>query len=396
MSDPIKRITLKDGSVRYRFVVDIGTDANGKRQQKRLTFDRLAQARAELARIRHEAGTGTYVAPARTTLDEVLDAYLVQATRDVEAGTAAKYRAVLKPVRDHLGARPVQALREEDIDELVDWMLASARRRGGKPGSGLSAATVSLARGQLRSALNLAVRRGLVIRNVALDTKIPREARSAAAAKQAERKPWTEDETRTFLRAIASDRLYAPILMLCMGLRPAEVCGMPWSDVDLTSQPPGSVRVATTRTIVEGQVVEKGTKTAAGTRVLPLPAVASDALREFSARQASECLAAGPAYNRGGHVLVDELGRPFKTDQLRRWLYKLMAEAGVRKVRPYDARHACLTYLATSGIPDVVVSAWAGHTDVSFTKRRYVHPDGSHLVGAAEQLDVLLRQVPGA
>lgn len=170
---------------------------------------------------------------------------------------------------------------------------------------------------------------------------------------------------------------------------------MPWSDVDMT-EAPGTVRVATTRTLVEGQVVEKGTKTAAGTRVLPLPGVASDALREFSARQAAERLAAGPAYNRGGHVLVDELGGPFKTDQLRRWLYKLMKEAGVRQVRPYDARHACLTYLATSGIPDVVVSAWAGHTDLSFTKRRYVHPDGSHLVPAAERLDVLLRQLPGA
>ncbi|MGH4014956.1 MAG: hypothetical protein ACRDSL_13755 [Pseudonocardiaceae bacterium] len=35
-----------------------------------------------------------------------------------------------------------------------------------------------------------------------------------------------------------------------------------------------------------------------------------------------------------------------------------MAAAGVRKVRPYDARHAALTFLATNGVPDVIVSAW--------------------------------------
>jgi hypothetical protein len=31
-----------------------------------------------------------------------------------------------------------------------------------------------------------------------------------------------------------------------------------------------------------------------------------------------------------------------------------MAKVGVRKVRLYDARHACLTYLAASGVADVV------------------------------------------
>jgi hypothetical protein len=35
-------------------------------------------------------------------------------------------------------------------------------------------------------------------------------------------------------------------------------------------------------------------------------------------------------------------------------------------------------------------SAWAGHADLSFTKRTYVHPDASHLKMAADQLDALL------
>jgi integrase len=71
-------------------------------------------------------------------------------------------------------------------------------------------------------------------------------------------------------------------------------------------------------------------------------------------------------------------------------MYRLMAQADVRKVRLYDARHACLTYLATSGVPDVVVSAWAGHADLSFTKRTYIHPGIEHLRPAAKQLNKLL------
>lgn len=392
MTDPIKRVVLKDGAVRYRFVVDIGPHpVTGRRQQKTHTFDRKSEAKAELARIRHEVGRGVYVAPSDTSVADVLDAYLAQASRDVEAGTAANYRDALLPVREHLGARRVQTILEEDVDELVDWMLTSARKRGGTPGTGLSARTVAVTLGRLRAALNLAVRRQLVVRNVALDTRIPRTARKEHAARRAARSPWTAAETRAFLAGIADDRLHAPILMLCMGLRPAEVCGLPWSDVRCSEDgTPEAIRVLVTRTIVDGQAIEKDPKSEAGKRTLPLPDVAARALVTFRDRQAEEQTAAGGAWTASGKVLVDEIGRPFKTDQLRRRLYKLMAQTGVRKVRPYDARHSCLTYLAANGVPDVVVSAWAGHADLSLAKRVYVHPDETHLASAAERLNDLL------
>lgn len=87
----------------------------------------------------------------------------------------------------------------------------------------------------------------------------------------------------------------------------------------------------------------------------------------------------GEGYENSGYVLVNELGHPWKTDKLRREAYKLMTAAGVRKVRLYDARHACLSWMANNGVPDTVVSAWAGHSDLSFTKQVYVHPDPESL-----------------
>ncbi|MFC8088863.1 tyrosine-type recombinase/integrase [Streptomyces sp. NPDC057301] len=99
---------------------------------------------------------------------------------------------------------------------------------------------------------------------------------------------------------------------------------------------------------------------------------------------------AGEAYEDSGYVVVDELGRPFKTDKLRREAQKLMEAAGVRRVRLYDARHACLSWMANNGVPDTVVSAWAGHSDLSFTKRVYVHPDPQSLKVGSEKLSELL------
>ncbi|HET9255557.1 MAG TPA: tyrosine-type recombinase/integrase [Pseudonocardiaceae bacterium] len=67
-----------------------------------------------------------------------------------------------------------------------------------------------------------------------------------------------------------------------------------------------------------------------------------------------------------------------------------MATAEVRKVRPYDARHSVLTYLATNGVPDVIVSAWAGHADLSLVKRVYVHPTVKDLEQGRDKLAELL------
>src|ERR1700726_4792113 len=57
--EPIRKIEWKDGTVRYRLVVDIGRDESGKRQQITRTFDKLKDAGDELSRGRHETNQGT-------------------------------------------------------------------------------------------------------------------------------------------------------------------------------------------------------------------------------------------------------------------------------------------------------------------------------------------------
>ncbi|MGV9422749.1 tyrosine-type recombinase/integrase [Streptomyces sp. NPDC003656] len=417
MPDPIKKLPPnRRGQIRYRAVIDIGyepqtdkatgeviTDpATGepkmKRKQLTITKDTKTAVKDELARIRHQRSAGTYVAPAKMTVSALLDLWLKSATRDVEEATASNYDNALRPVRKYLGHKPVQELSEEDVEAFIDWMVSEGRQRGGKPGTGLGIRSVRLTLGRLRSALNLAVRRGLVVRNVAEYVTISKQAKEKAQKNAATHKPWNEEEVKRFLEGIQGHRSYAPMLLALIAERPAEGCGARWSpDVDLTA---GTIAVGTnTRTIVydrtqergqRNKVVEKGAKTEAGKRTLPLPKPVLRALKAFRAAQAAEKLAAGEAYEDSGYVLVDDLGRPWKTDKLRREAHKLMATTGVRKVRLYDARHACLSWMANNGVPDTVVSAWAGHSDLGFTKRTYVHPDPQSLRAGSEKLAELL------
>lgn len=367
-SPKIKPIKVGD-ETRYRFVVDIGLDpATGKRKQKTCTFDRRKDAQAELARILHEVNRRTYAMPTKIDVNGLLDLHIQSATRGKEAATSRNYEDALKPVRARLGAKQLQKLCTQDVEDLVDWLLTSGRRRGGQVGTGLSPRSAQLTLSRLRAALDDAVNRRLVDFNVAAPVKCP-------ALNQPERSPWTGAEVRTFIATLVGNRMQAPMLLSLLGLRPAEVAGLSWSDIDFEAE---TLTVRITRTLVATDagmvVVEKGPKSKSGRRTLPLPAPVTAALKTLKATQAKDRLLAGEAYTDSGYVLVDELGMPQRTDWLRRQAYKLMAAATVRKVRLYDARHSALTYLATNGVPDVIVSAWAGHSDLSLAKRVYVHP----------------------
>lgn len=397
--DPlIKKVQLANGRTRYRFVIDAGIDPQtGKRRQLTRTFDKPGDAQAELDKIRHQVQAGTFMAPSKTTVNEVLDMWLKSATRDVEEATVGNYGDAVRPVRERLGHVHVQQLTEEDVEGLVDWMVTKGRRRGGKPGTGLSVRTTRLTLGRLRAALQLAVRRGLAHRNVAEHVRVSRAAQKKAAPAR-KKEPWNETEVQQFLGHVALHRLAGPLMLTFIAERPAEVCGTRWEeDIDFDA---GTITVGdNTRTLVydrtlekgeRNKVVEKGAKTDAGRRILPLPLPVRRGLIVSKALQSKEKKEAGNAYKDSGYVLVDELGKPFKTDQLRRMAYKLMEEAGVRQVTLYMARHAVLGWMANNGVPDTVVSAWAGHTDLSFTKRVYVHPDPQSLKAGSEKLAELL------
>ena len=124
MPDPITKITLKDGTVRYRFVTDGPRRPNGTRRQIRKTFDTKKAARAELARIRHQSKTGEYVPADKLTVSDWLDRWLKSATVDVEKNTVRSYSYALQAAKDHFGDLPLQQLTEEDVDDLVAWMTS--------------------------------------------------------------------------------------------------------------------------------------------------------------------------------------------------------------------------------------------------------------------------------
>lgn len=343
----VQSYTRPDGARRYRFRVDVGHGPDGRRLQELHTFERRADATAELARIMTESGRGTYVRPSQETLGEHLDGWLEGVTRDLRESTRRNYADAFLPVRDRLGARRLQSITRADVEGLVSWMLAAGRRRGGKSGTGLSARSVRLTLGRLTAALESAVEEGKLARNPARHVRPPKHT-------PRERETWTAIEVRRFLAVAGADRLAACWRLSLYGLRRGEVLGLRWSDIDLKA---GTITIRRARVLVGYEVVIEEPKSRNGFRTLPLDDALVAALRALKALQAAERLAAGPAYERTGYVAADELGRPVHPEWYTDEFHRVAKRAGVRRIRLHEGRHTTCSLMEQAGVPVSIIAA---------------------------------------
>lgn len=365
-SEPIVKHTLASGKIVYKAVVDAGPDpATGQRRQRRGTFPTQKAARAWLAQTRVEVEKGTYVAPVKVSLGDYLDQWLAGRV-DVKPTTRRNYQDALRPVRQTLAARPLQALTKADLDHLVAGMLDGSLRAQGKPGQPLSPRAVRLTLTVLGMALKAAQEEGRVTRNVATLVKRPKQS-------TAKRTGWEPAQVEAFLAAADQDPLGGAFRLSLHGLRRGEVCGLRWEDVDLET---GDVQVRRSRVLVAGLgiVDQEDAKTAASARVVWMGPGTAAAVARLRKDQAEARLAAGPGvWQESGLVVVDGMGRGVRPDWYADAFARCAAAAGVPLISLHQARHAFGSYMIHKGVPIPVVSRLLGHADPAVTMAIYAH-----------------------
>ncbi|MFE3001400.1 site-specific integrase, partial [Nocardia sp. NPDC059246] len=131
-AEPINKHIAKNGTVTYRFQVDIGTKPDGTRNRQQSTYRTLAEARREYRRITTEVARGTYAKLVEITVDEACDQWLADRRR-IRRNSLERCRQDLKPVRRRLGPKKLAHLTKQDGDALVEWMLTEGRRSPRQP-----------------------------------------------------------------------------------------------------------------------------------------------------------------------------------------------------------------------------------------------------------------------
>lgn len=228
----------------------------------------------------------------------------------------------------------------------------------------------------LSSALDDAMRAGLVARNVARLVKRP-------GVEHHEMSSWTPEQAMRFRKHVRDDRLVACWLLTLAGMRRSEILGLRWSDVDLEA---GTVSVAQGRVVVEGHGTITGDpKSKRSRRALPMPSDVLSALRAFKVRQAEERLALGGKYPDTGLVAVNDDGSPIRPETYSNDFSRHAKDAGVPVIRLHDVRHTAATMLLDGGTTPSATAKWLGH-DPAITLRVYGHVYDDALAAAGDAL----------
>ena len=278
-------------------------------------------------------------------------------------------------------------------------MLTAGRRRGGKPGTGLSGRSARLTLGRFSAALEAAVLEGKLVRNVARLVKPPEHT-------PRERETWSKTEVRKFLAKASSDRLHVAWRLSLYGLRRGEVIGLRWSDIDLRA---GILTVNQARVLVEYRVRIEEPKSRNGKRTLPLDGELVAALTALRKRQLEEGTIAGTAYRSGlaelewyqggEYVITDEAGTPVHPEWYSDEFGRLLRRAGLRRITLHDSRHTTLTLMEGRGVAsDATFRTWredgaardAGPGAVGWRSRPPNEPAGQD-----GRDRTMLRQMPG-
>lgn len=360
----------KRGPGRYRVRSYRGRDASGKIVfESRTVRGTRREAEAVLRELEAARDRGATVAATGMTVDAYLDKWLAEAAPlRLRARTLRDYKYTLKRyVRPYVGRKKLSRLSPADVQAMVNALAEQGLGR-----------TVRMAHVVLSSALSRAVKWNLIAynpcRNVELPSERAQERRGASAAMSVE-------QLRAFLAAVRGTRYEALfVAMVGTGLRPSELLGLQWEDVDLEH---GLLAVRRTlprgwrRWVREGQEPFEAPKTRAGARTVGLAAPVVAALRAHRARQAQDRLVAGSGWqDPWGLVFTTTRGRPLTWEDMRARHFKPALErAGIDPAafRGYDLRHSYATQALAAGTSVRELQERLGHSDVSVTLGTYVH-----------------------
>lgn len=258
-----------------------------------------------------------------------------------------------------LGTIALQDLRPLHIERMYRHLAAADEDR-----PGLSVSTLHRLHATLMSALNTAVRRGVIDRNPAATVELPRRTR-------VRQETWDADELRDFLARAADHRLHLLFVLLgLVGLRRGEAVALRWSDVDLNA---GHLRVEQAAVRLGGTTIIGPPKSPSSVRMLALD---EETAREFTwhaARQGLELLRATGSRQQPDLVFTTATGAVLDPTYISREFDRLITRYGLRRIRLHDLRHTSASLGLESGESLVEVSRRLGHSSITITADTYSH-----------------------
>src|SRR6266542_3201581 len=230
----------------------------------------------------------------------------------------------------HLGRIRLGDLNGRDVAAMFTALAPTETRLGRPP----TPSTLHRIRATLRSALNAAIRDGVLRDNPARLAELPTPRRPQAHV-------WTDPRVDAWRRT-----------------------GLRWVDVDLDQK----IIMVDQQRLAYGHTVAVGPpKTAASRRTIALDRTMVRLLRARLGRQQAERIAVGDARQDSGYVFTTPDGSPLHPDWLTRRFRRLVTDSGLPPVRLHDLRHGAASLAHAAGADLKTVQEQLGHTSIVLT-----------------------------
>jgi integrase len=339
-------------------------------------------ARAKLRELLKQADDGAFIAPARQTYGEVLDAW--EAGLTVSAKTAERYKELVKlHIRPHLGALKLSALRTSRIETFYRDLRAGVSPTGASV-SPLAARTIGHIHRIVVQSLSVAERDGAIPSNPARIAKRPKIERQ-------EIEILTDAQIKELLQKLRGHSYYSiAALGLATGMRRGELLALRWKDVDLEG---AHVRVEQSLEQTNDGLRFKEPKTRHGRRRISLPAALVTELRGHRKAQQEERLKLGlgrePEEGLVFRRLEPRTGTftPIPPDSASSDWRRIVVVKKLPKVSMHAWRHTHASQLIAAGLDVLSISRRLGHGTPSITLDVYGHLFKRQDDGAAAVFD---------
>jgi integrase len=405
MARIVKLNDPRSGPAKYRIRVFNGSDSNGKKIVVTETVIGEQRAKDRAAELEAAKSRGGLVAPCRERLTDYMIRWLDDVKRlELRARTWDDYRGLIRRYMEE-PPKGTPLVGQVRLDKLgigsFDPVYAHMWRAKSEGGLGLSQRTIKYLHSVIRHALSHAVKVGELASNPTDHATLPTKANDAVDKAV---RAMDEGQVARFLAAARHDRYFALwFVLLSGGLRPGEVFGLTWPDVDVEGGRIHVCKALTRRGLPDGEPWRlTAPKTKKARRTVVLPGFAVAALREWRLLTSKERLLVGEEYERHDFVFANEFGKPLDQSNIyARNFRRIMAEAGLgewieRSGRPrfspafriYDLRHTCATTLLRRGVNPKIVSERLGHASIVLTLDTYSHVLPDMQGGAADELQL--------
>ncbi|MGD0256069.1 MAG: site-specific integrase [Acidimicrobiales bacterium] len=366
----------------WYFKATLGRDATaGRRAQvTRRGFHTAAEAAKARRELLAKVDAGEVRANrSALTVAALLDEYLdgLDADRRLSARTRFDHRARVEAhVRPHLGSFRIQDLTPE---VLLGWQRTLAHGDG--QGRGLAPNTIRLVRQPLKGVLDLAVKRGLMIRSPLEEVPHPHIPRSIP-------KHWSPEQAREFLALMEGDRTW-PIwaFLLGTGLRVGEVVWLRWPCVDLER---GELAVVEFVSRVGTRLEPSRGKSINAVRTVALDSSLISVLGEQQKVQVADRERAEEKYFESDFVFTQSRGGPYHPVHLSKLVARYSDEVGLPRLSAHGLRHTAATLMLASGVPPKVAAERLGHANSVLFSNLYAHVTPSMQRDAAEAVGRVL------